>query len=84
MHLILRNLARVDMELEVSDESTIQEVKDKVAEQTGLASDRQRLIFGNKEMENDILLSDNNIFGARPNTNNGCITMFIILRFFSG
>ena len=61
MQLFVKTLTGKTITLQVEQNSSIREIKNMITEKEGIPHDQQRLIFGGKQLDNDLKLIDYNI-----------------------
>jgi len=61
MQIFVKTLTGKTITLDVEGGSSIQDIKQKIAEKEAIPADQQRLIFGGKQLEDTSTLNDYNI-----------------------
>ena len=76
MQLLIKTLAGKTITVDVNDNDTVDQLKQKLFDKEGIPVDQQRLIFGGKQLESDKTLTD---YGVAPGA-----TMHLVLRLRGG
>ncbi|KAF9780044.1 ubiquitin [Thelephora terrestris] len=61
MIIKVKTLTGKEIELDIEPKDTIEDIKKKVEEQSGVPPQQQRLIFGGRQMQDTTQASENNI-----------------------
>ena len=61
MQIFVRNLEGANIAVEVEPNESIASIKAKIQEKQGVPVDRQRLVFGGKQLEDNHTLADHNV-----------------------